>query len=147
MTEEIHTAADVVSAARSRLGVRWVHQGRHDAGLDCLGLLVAVGRQLGCAVPGDAAYGRIPDGNQLLAEMRRYLLAEPVGTRPRPGHFVALRVGLKPHHAAVIAEYRHGGLSMIHGDSKAGEVTEHRLTRKWVADIAELYRVPGVAYP
>lgn len=147
MTETAYTAADVVSAARSLLGVPWRHQGRTNAAVDCLGLLVMVARQLGCPAPDDAAYGRIPDGEQLLAEMRRWMLAEPVGTPARPGHIVSLRVGLNPHHAGIVSQYRYGGLSLIHGDSKAGEVTEHRLTRKWAADIVELYRLPGVTYP
>lgn len=148
MTAAVYTAADVVSAARSLLRTPWVHQGRHElAGLDCIGLLVVIGRRLGCDVPDDAAYGRVPNGEQLLSEMRRYLLAEPVGTPPRAGHMVALRVGLNPHHVGVIADYRHGGLSLIHGNSKAGGVVEHRLTPDWAAAIVELYRVPGVMYP
>lgn len=148
MTEVVHTAADVVSAARSRLGVRWVHQGRHATGLDCLGLLVSVARQLGCPAPDDAAYGRIPDGEQLLSEMRRWLVAEPVGTHPRSGHLVLLRVGKNPHHAGIIGDYRYGGLlSLIHGDSKAGKVSEQRMCSNWAAGIVELYRLPGVEYP
>lgn len=147
MTTAAHTAADAVAAARACLGVPWMHQGRSASGMDCIGLLAAVGRRLGCDVPDDAAYGRVPNGEQLLSEMRQYLLAEPIGTRPQPGHMVALRVGLQPHHVGVIGDYRHGGLSLIHGNSKAGCVTEHRLTPAWVAAIVELYRAPGVTYP
>jgi hypothetical protein len=147
MTVEAKTAADVVSAARALLRVSWVHQGRReDAGLDCLGLLVAVGRRIGCEVPDDASYGRIPDGEELLAGMRRYLLVEPIGTAPRPGHAVALRVGLKPHHVGFVGDYR-DGVSLIHGNVKAGGVCEHRMTPHWLAAIVELYRLPGVTYP
>lgn len=147
MTDRTPTAADVVSAARSLLRVPWVHQGRRaESGLDCLGLLVEVGRRVGCEVPSDATYGRIPDGEQLLAGMRRYLLAEPCGTPPRPGHAVALRVGLRPHHVGFIGDYRNG-VSLIHGNVKAGGVCEHRMTPDWHAAIVELYRLPGVLYP
>jgi hypothetical protein len=147
MTVEAPTAADVVAAARSLLRVKWVHQGRRaDAGLDCLGLLVEVGRRVGCTVPDDASYGRLPDGKELLAGMRRFLIAEPVGTTPRPGHAVALRIGLNPHHVGFVGDYR-DGVSLIHGNVKAGGVCEHRMTSHWIAAIVELYRLPGVTYP
>lgn len=148
MTVAVYTAADVVAAARSFLRVKWVHQGRRaDAGLDCLGLLVEVGRRVGCAVPDDAAYGRFPDGEELLAGMRRYLIAEASGTAPRPGHAVLLRVGLNPHHVGFIGDYSGGRVSLIHGFVRVGGVREHRMSPDWLADIVELYRLPGVMYP
>ena len=147
MTGQAYTAADVVCAARSLLGVPWVHQGRTMAGVDCLGTAALVGAAVGIVVSEVPAYGRVPDGEQLLAGMRRYLTPEPRGTAPRAGHMAVFRIGLQPHHVGVIADYRHGGLSLIHGNSKSGEVAEHRLTPAWLAAIVELYRVPGVTYP
>jgi cell wall-associated NlpC family hydrolase len=147
MNAAVHTAADVVAAARSLMGRPWAHQGRTLAGMDCLGMLALVGDQVGLHVDEVPAYGRVPDGRQLQAGLRRHLMPEPARTPPMPGHMVLLRVGLNPHHVGVIAGYRHGGLSLIHSNAKAGGVTEHRLTPAWAAAIVELYRVPGVIYP
>jgi len=43
----IVTGSDVVAQARKYMGVRWAHQGRSPAGMDCAGLVIRVAQDLG----------------------------------------------------------------------------------------------------
>ena len=52
---------DIVTEARTWLGVRWRHQGRTRFGIDCVGLIVVVGRELGLLDYDFGGYGRRPD--------------------------------------------------------------------------------------
>jgi cell wall-associated NlpC family hydrolase len=63
------SAAAFVSAARGFLGVPWVHQGRSEKGMDCVGLVVLSARAAGIEAPLTANYGRLQDYRQA----RRYL--------------------------------------------------------------------------
>lgn len=58
-----------VEAARSYLGVKWVHQGRTEKGMDCVGLVVLAARQCGIPAPLEATYGRM----QYYMQARHYL--------------------------------------------------------------------------
>lgn len=58
-----------VEAARGFLGVPWVHQGRTERGMDCVGLVVLAMRRCGVNAPLDATYGRMQD----YLQARRYL--------------------------------------------------------------------------
>lgn len=63
------SAEAFVAAARSYIGVPWKHQGRSRAGLDCIGLIILAGRDIGIAVPLVANYGPI----QAYWQMKPYL--------------------------------------------------------------------------
>ena len=58
-----------LTAARGFLGVQWVHQGRSERGMDCVGLIVLSLRAIGIDAPLTADYGRMQDYRQA----RRYL--------------------------------------------------------------------------
>lgn len=61
-----------INAARSYIGVPWVHQGRTRRGLDCIGLVVVSARACGLDVPLLSRYGRTPDYPQLKRELMRF---------------------------------------------------------------------------
>ena len=56
------STAQVVAAGRCYTGVRWHHQGRTRAGLDCAGLIIRTAHDLGLSEFDLADYGRLPDG-------------------------------------------------------------------------------------
>jgi cell wall-associated NlpC family hydrolase len=58
--------ADIVAAARGWIGVPWRHQGRSRAGVDCVGLIVVVCRELGLSDYDSTVYGRDPDPTRFL---------------------------------------------------------------------------------
>ena len=47
---------------------------------------------------------------------------------------------LAGRHVAIVGDYAHGGLSMIHSDNAFGAVTEHRYAAPWAARVLEIYR-------
>ena len=119
----------VVTAARSWIGTKFHHQARvKGAGVDCIGLVIGVARELSL-VPPDfdvQGYAETPDGRTLmrLAAMHMTEIArESMG----PGDVVVTRFDQGAQHFGVLGDYRHGGLSIIHGASDPGRVIETRL--------------------
>lgn len=132
------TRQQVIDAARAYLGVRFHHQGRCRAGLDCAGLLVCVARDLGISTACDwSNYPRIPDG----AAMQRTL--DNCGARRveafRPGDFVLMRFNGQPQHIAIVTDR-----GIIHSYLAARRVVEHGLDGIWRARIVAAYSFEGV---
>lgn len=69
---------DIIDAAMAYEGVPWRHMGRSKKGVDCVGLVVCVARDLGL-VPSKwdtISYGMNPDGT-LIPNVRQYLRRVP----------------------------------------------------------------------
>lgn len=139
------TRDDIVAAARSFMGVPFQHQGRTRAGIDCIGLVLNVGWQLGF-LPRDydvQGYSRIPDG-RLFAECDRLLVAIPA---PVYGCVVTMRFDGEPQHVGIVGEHK-GHPTLIHAlwdrDRKRSKVIETRLTPPWPARIVGCFDAPGL---
>ena len=84
--------AEILAAARTWLGTPWRHQGRlKGVAVDCGGLILGVGRELGLLDFDTRAYGRIPDGQQLRALCEQHLVSKPVA-RLEQARFVWPRI-------------------------------------------------------
>ena len=140
------TRAQIVTAARSYLGTRYVHQGRNPAtGLDCAGLLYAVCVAMGSPPerPVAAAYPRRPDGRTLIRELETHLVRIPAA-EAGPGDVLLFAyrvhpVGLAttdPTHLGILGD---GGL--IHASNARGRVVEEPLG-DWRAIPCRAYRFP-----
>lgn len=119
----------IVSAARGYLGTPWRHQGRVKGhGVDCVGLVVCVCRELGVVGPDwdVKGYSRVPDGKELERHLHENLSAIP-RAEIAPGCVVCVAFDKHPQHVAIVGDYVHGGLSMIHAEMRSGKVVEHRL--------------------
>lgn len=140
------TASEVVAAARSYTGVRWVHQGRNRAGLDCVGLIIRVAHDLGLSEFDATGYGTSPNGD-LGRALREQCIVQSPGTEPAPAMVAEIRFELEPQHVALIVPYHLGGLGLLHALSRfPRRVTEHRLDADWRRRITGLYCLPGVEY-
>jgi cell wall-associated NlpC family hydrolase len=130
------TRADVIAEARRWIGVRWHHQGRSRAGIDCVGLVINVGHALGLSAFDIADYARQPD-----PAMMRALLAEHMDpiTEPEPGDVVLMRFEREPQHVAVLTDS-----GIIHAYAQARKVVEHRLDSIWKSRIVGAYRYKGL---
>lgn len=143
----------LVQAARRYLGVRFVHQGRSEHGLDCVGLVWIAYRDCGVTLDAYRAYPAEPNPREMINRISD-ALGMPVANRPvptsvlRPGDVVLmLLVGeSQPHHVGLIGDYPYGGrLSVIHAHSMAaprGRVVEHRLGPSMAARITHVFRRP-----
>ncbi len=132
----------LIDAARDWLGVPFVHQGRSRRGVDCAGLVICVGREIGLLPPDYDVngYRRSPDGT-MLTECDRRLLA--VGSL-EDAHVAVMRFSEEPQHLAFVVPYRHGGLAVIHALQRSGSVVEHRIDALWRSRVVKSYRFPGV---
>lgn len=128
-----------VAEARKYLGVKWRHRGRKSWALDCIGLVVFAVRAGGMEMRDRVNYGREPWKDGLQKEMRDHF-GEPV-TDWQPGDVVLMRFDNQPGpgHVGLLADYCHGGLSLIHSYSLE-QVAEHGLDGVWRARIIEVYR-------
>lgn len=136
------TGAEVVTAARTQIGVPWVHQGRlWGEALDCAGLIICTARELGLVAPDFdvTGYGRAPDGTmlRLLAQHCEQIIQMELGA------VLCIATAREPQHLGIVADYVHGGWSLVHAtNSGQQKVVETRIVGMKVRGI---YRLPGVA--
>jgi len=136
----------VVESARSWLGTPFVHQGRlKHKGVDCIGLVIGVARELAMREPDFdvTGYSRDPDGKTL---MRMSLMHMSKITREsmQAGDVVVVRFGDHPQHFGVVGNYKHGGLSIIHAAMKNGAVVEQRLMFSSAMHFCAAFKLPLV---
>lgn len=138
----------IVDEARRWIGVRWRHQGRSRDGVDCVGLLIVVARDL-CLLPvaridaieaQTAGYSRYPTGEVL----RRWCAAElSESTDPAPGDVALFTTGSDPQHLGIIGD-RPAGLSLIHAYAlRPRKVIETIFDDAWRRRMVCAFSFPG----
>lgn len=129
---------DIVTEARSYMGVPWVHQGRSRDGVDCLGLAILVaGATRGYEFDLRNYAAQASDETmqaKCLEHMDKVRLADLA-----PGHIVVIRFENQRHMAIVCDYHIAGHLTLIHASSKYGKVVEHRLDSVWRRLIMSAY--------
>ena len=142
------TAANVIRAAQDLLDTPFHHQGRvPGVGLDCAGVPIVIARALELVAPDFdvTGYPRAPDGQTLQRYCAEHMLPAPA---PEPGGVVLVAWGDgPPQHLGIVAPWRHGGLAMIHAESRRHHaVVMTRLQFGWSMRLAGAYRLRGVTY-
>ena len=141
------TRSEVVRVARSYIGTPFHHMGRlPGVGLDCVGVLICASRELGLVAPDFdlPAYTPTPDGTTMFAWAKEYMT--PVPGEMYPGNVVLLITDTEPQHLAILGDYSHGGLSIIHAShsSKPPRVLETRLMFSRTQRFVAAYALPGI---
>jgi hypothetical protein len=144
------TRAEIVAEARRYVAMStpFRHQGRlPGVGLDCAGVLISIGRTFGI-VPADfdiTGYTLTPDGT-LLGRLAEHMVRVPRGLM-RCGDAICVAINEDPQHLGILADYKHGGFSMIHAASRrdgSGGVIETRLMFARGNKFIAAYSFPGV---
>ena len=143
------TRADVVRVARSYVGTPHHHLGRlPGVGLDCAGVLICTGRELGLVaadfdVP---TYSPHPDGHSLIDWCDEFMGPDVAEGDMQPGDAIIVRVEARPQHIAILGDYVHGGLSIIHSAMNATppRVIETRLMFSRVLKFVVAYALPSI---
>lgn len=130
------TREAIVAAARGYLGVRYQHQGRNRAGMDCAGLIVCVAHDLGVEVGDVCGYARTPNSDSLRQAVESQ--AVRVAT-PRTGDILLMRFDADPQHLAIMTD-----VGMIHSYAQARRVVEHSIDAGWARRIVAAHQFPGV---
>jgi cell wall-associated NlpC family hydrolase len=125
MTERAH----IIAAAKDWLETPFHHQARlKGVGVDCIGLVIGVARELGLVDAGFdvTGYPRVPDGKSLMELARQHM--QPIAREAmQPGDVVVVAFDKDPQHFGILGNYTHGGLSIIHAAGNVGRVIETRL--------------------
>jgi len=147
------TSHEVVACARQFLGVRFAHQGRSVAGLDCLGLLLITAQTLDFTFDGAGVealdvhhYGTRPDAMLLKQKLDTHL--QPIEKADvRAADILLLKINGMPQHLALLSDYPMANeLGMIHAYAPAREVVEHRYDAHWRRNTYRAYRLPQLAH-
>lgn len=133
--------AAVIGVARTYVGTPFVHQGRAPGhGLDCIGVIVCVGRTLGLFDYDQTDYPRLPVGDMtLLPHIARAGFTAVAPSQARPGDVLLMRVLREPQHVALLTDR-----GVLHAWLQAGAVVEHRLEPFWRGRIVGAFSFPGV---
>lgn len=134
------TRAEIVTAARSRLGVEFRHQGRNSSGLDCVGLVIVVAHELGLSDFQSTAYPRSPDPDEMRAALEAnldYVRWDAV----QPGDVLWFRAP-EPQHLAIVTQTE--PMQMIHAFSRVGKVVETSVDQFWRRRVVACFKYRGV---
>ena len=139
----------VVMAARTWLDTPFHHQARlKGVGVDCVGLVIGVARELTMVAPDFdiGGYPRVPDGRSFLGLAHLHMV-QIEREAMQLGDVVVVSFDADPQHIAILGDYRHGGLSIIHAASDGsggGRVLETRLWFNEAMRFCAAFQLPGV---
>jgi cell wall-associated NlpC family hydrolase len=133
----------VVQQARTWLGTKFQHQGRIKAsqtqrgGVDCIGLILDVAKELNIELPEQNNYGRLPDHHHLISQADKYLCEKNIKF-PETGDILMLKIDKHPQHFALVGS-NSMGLTIIHSYAPLRKVVEHNLSQYWLQRIVKIY--------
>lgn len=136
----------VVREARTWLGTPFQHQGRlKGQGVDCLGVVSAVGRALGVVDHDELDYGASPRPRRMGEGLRRHLIEIPI-CAALPGDVVWMAWRSEPQHLGILTDigilHAH---SLVRDGAQEGRCVEHPLDAEWRGRIRAAFSYPGVA--
>ena len=133
-------AAAFVAAARSYVGVPWRHRGRSRTGVDCIGLVLLVAREVGMDLPDPAPYAREPQGTRLLEGILAHTtrMAEAA-----PGDVLLFRLGLYGGHVGIASVHPAWGVpACLHAYAPRRQVVEQPMDAELRAALLGAFRLP-----
>lgn len=151
------TRKEWLYALRTYKGVRFLHQGRSYAGVDCVGLLACAAADLG--VPNKVQanlrdYQRAPDSDMFRQQIVQFLSPlpynrlQPLKDQVLPGDVIAFWVdkrGLPRHVAVYTGVDERGTVTMIHAYAKNQKcVVEQAMDTFWSQRIDSIWRLPVI---
>ena len=135
-------ASAVVAEARRWVGTPYQHQARlHGVGVDCAGLVIGVGRDLGLLDVDYHDYGQIPHQGMLRRICDTHLLRID---DLEPGAILLMGFVIGPSQEQHLAIYTENG-TIVHAYAHAGACVEHRYSSAWRTRTRQIYRYAGVA--
>jgi cell wall-associated NlpC family hydrolase len=135
------TVGALIEQARTWVGVPFLHQGRTREGVDCVGLLVAVLREVGYQPIDSLNYTFRAKSDVLMQHLATECDQQPVGAQ-QPGDVLVFSMrGEAPYHVGLLTERG----TIIHALGIAGKVVEHQYDASWQQRTRRVYRWRPVA--
>lgn len=135
------TRTEIIDQARSYLGVRFSRSGRSRTGIDCVGLLTMVGRDLGLDIEDILNYNFEPKPDVFLNIIRSQTEPVPMNAY-KAGNIVLLRQSIYPMHCGIIGR-KPEGLTVINANMHERKVVEQPIA-DWRNEIIELRDYKGI---
>lgn len=134
--------ADIVACARRMIGTPWRHQGRvPGVALDCAGLILQVGKQLGVMTWDTIDYQREAAPELFVGFFKTHGKEIPLASI-HPGTVLCLRDNKFPCHCGIVGSNVHG-LTLIHAFARRRRVVEEQLTRQWIMETVGVFEYPS----
>lgn len=134
---------DIVKAARSYLGVPFKKGGRVREGIDCVGLLVLVGRDLGLHIEDTIDYSFNPEVKKFVEVIYSQSVRIPMNPI-QIGSIGIFKQTIFPMHTGIIAKSPESGeLTVINANLKHKCVIEQPLS-EWQHDFLQLRDYKGI---
>jgi len=134
------TRRAVIAAGRQCLGTPFRHQGRQPGrGLDCVGVIAWIARDLGLSDYDVTNYSRLPQGRDIFRHLGKAGLAEIPMRSAQPGDILVMRFESDPQHLALLTDR-----GILHAYLSQGAVVEHGLDETWRARIVSAFQFPGI---
>ncbi len=138
--ETIVSRINIVEKAREYVNTKFRHQGRiKGVGIDCAGLIVCVGKELGITEYDNREYGRLPNANRMENILKENLIEIQIH-EALPGDVLFFAFDAEPQHVGILSENNY----VIHSYAAVKKCVEHRIDDVWKDRIRAAYRYPGV---
>lgn len=134
---------DIVTVARSYLGVPFKKGGRDRQGIDCVGLLVLVGREVGLHIEDTVDYSFNPEVKKFIEVIYSQSVRIPMNPIPI-GSIGIFKQTIFPMHTGIIAKHPDSSvLTVINANLKRKCVVEQPLS-EWQHDFLQLRDYKGI---
>lgn len=128
---------DIVLKAREYVNTPWHHQGRQKGvGVDCIGLIVCVAKDLGYEVQDFITYTLSPDCKLLLKKLSKHLKEIEI-SESEPGDIFLISIYSRTQHVAIKTDK-----GIIHAYRQAKKVVETSLNAYWQNKIVKAFCFP-----
>jgi hypothetical protein len=139
----MHTRAnEIVTAAKSFLDVKYRHQGRTSAGLDCVGLLICIAHTIGLSTFDTIQYSNRPNVNEFTREIIRSGCVQIPISSVGNGDILRLTSHGWPVHLAIFEIDDNGNMWYIHAYLPHKKVTRDPMTPEVWARVSSVWRFP-----
>lgn len=115
--------SEIVTEARTWLGVKFKKGGRDRTGVDCIGLLVNVGRKFGFDIEDTIEYSFNPEPAKFQSLVYSQTVERKVSELDA-GMILLFRQSIFPMHTGILARDRYGRFTVINASVKARSVVE-----------------------
>jgi cell wall-associated NlpC family hydrolase len=124
----------------SYIDVPWRHQGRSRLGVDCVGLVTLVAKDLKLFEYDDITYSRYPDGKTFLQNFRNSPLKQISVIDATTGDVVIFKDNIYPCHCGILAEDGH----LIHAYAARRRVVREYMNTDLSDKIVAAFRFPDI---
>ncbi|HEY0004537.1 MAG TPA: hypothetical protein VGB17_06970 [Pyrinomonadaceae bacterium] len=136
------TRKQIVEAARSYIGVPYVAGGQDRSGVNCAGLLIAVGRDLGLSELEFEGRANFSKDLSLDGLFSLHMDKLPDWRDAREADVVSIAYENDPEHCVIVTKVDWSGIYGVHARRKYG-VIEHRFYGRLLTGATAGYRVRG----